>query len=215
MLMGGISHEIYNPLSGISGPLENIKRIIHESELKGNKKVEKHLSYIEKSILRIEQIVNNMRTLYSERQLKIESADIEKTVRSVFAYCKQRGNGNIDFVYNIKEKTIIKASKDVLFQILSNLVYNAIDSIKVKGEVAITVEHKGSKVFLKVSDSGKGMDRHEADQIFNAFYTTKSMQSGAGLGLYIVKDLVIKMNWDIKVESVPGKGSTFTVIVKD
>jgi signal transduction histidine kinase/serine/threonine protein kinase len=215
MLMGGISHEIFNPLSGISGPLENIKKQIKQSELKDNEQVSKYIQYIEKSIMRIEQIIRNMRALYSEGSSKKEDVDIEEVVKAVFTYYRERGNDQLDFVTRIKEKTIIRTKGDGFFQILSNLVGNAIDSMEGKGEVAVSVDKKESYVLIKVSDTGRGMESEELDQIFNAFYTTKQVRNGTGLGLYLVKDFILKMNWDIKVESIPGKGSIFTIIVKD
>ena len=67
---------------------------------------------------------------------------------------------------------------------------------------------------IKVIDDGIGIEKQEINNIFNAFYTTKQVGKGVGLGLYIVKDLILKMGWDIVVGSKISKGSIFTLIVK-
>ena len=98
----------------------------------------------------------------------------------------------------------------MLRRVIENLLSNAIDSLDGKtGTVTVTTEQAQDIVRLAVSDTGRGMTKSQLDRAFDDFYTTKS--GGTGLGLSIVRRLVMDSNGSLKVESEPGKGSTFIV----
>ena len=93
---------------------------------------------------------------------------------------------------------------------IENLLSNAVDSLEGKGgAVTITTERGNGLVRISVSDTGRGMSKAELDRAFDDFYTTKT--GGTGLGLSIVRRLVLDSHGSLKVESEPGKGSTFIV----
>jgi signal transduction histidine kinase len=98
----------------------------------------------------------------------------------------------------------------VLRRIVENLVSNAIDSLDGKGgTVTVTTEQGSGVVRIAVADTGRGMSKAELDRAFNDFYSTKP--GGTGLGLSIVRRLVLDSSGSLKVETEPGKGSTFVV----
>jgi signal transduction histidine kinase len=98
----------------------------------------------------------------------------------------------------------------VLRRIVENLLSNAVDSLEGKaGSVSVRTEQANGVVRISVSDSGRGMTKAQLDRAFDDFYTTKP--GGTGLGLSIVRRLVLDSNGSLKVETEPGKGSTFIV----
>jgi signal transduction histidine kinase len=108
----------------------------------------------------------------------------------------------------------IRADAVVLHRILDNLVSNAVDALEGKsGSITIGAQPVGDgaeqRVRFVVSDTGRGMTREELDRAFNDFYTTKP--AGTGLGLSVVRRLLTDVGGSVKAETVPGKGSTFTV----
>jgi len=112
---------------------------------------------------------------------------------------------------------VIYANPMSLESIFGNLITNAINYTPKGGEIKIIAESTGIYVRIKVKDNGLGIEERHLDKIFNRFYRVKNDQTrfitGTGLGLPIVKGLVESMNGMIEVESTPGAGSIFTVLL--
>jgi signal transduction histidine kinase len=109
---------------------------------------------------------------------------------------------------------LVRADSVVLHRILDNLVSNAVDSLEGKaGTVTIGVvpmtENAESRVRFTVTDTGRGMTREELKLAFDDFHTTKP--TGTGLGLSVVRRLITDVAGSVKVDTAPGKGTTFTV----
>lgn len=105
-----------------------------------------------------------------------------------------------------------------LEQILLNLLSNAAQAVSDTKDsmVVLSVSIRNSRLdhlILEVDDNGTGMDDKTKEKIFNPFFTTKSLSQGTGLGLYICRELVHNLRGRIEVESEPGKGSRFRVIL--
>jgi signal transduction histidine kinase len=104
----------------------------------------------------------------------------------------------------------VSADALVLRRIIENLLSNAVDSLDGKpGTVGVRTEQANGLVRISVSDTGRGMSKTQLDRAFDDFYTTKP--GGTGLGLSIVRRLVLDSSGALKVETEPGKGSTFIV----
>jgi two-component system NtrC family sensor kinase len=105
----------------------------------------------------------------------------------------------------------VYASRDQLKQVFLNLVLNAIDAQPNGGELTIGGGEKNGWVHLSIADAGVGILPENLDRIFDAFFTTKSKASGVGLGLSVSYGIIRGHGGRIDVESVPGRGSKFTV----
>jgi signal transduction histidine kinase len=215
MLIGGVSHEIYNPLSGINAPLANIRKMIRGTELEGNERLEKYFNYIEINVRRIEDLIANLRILYADVEYGKEPVSLEAVIDEALAAVGTEARGGLRVVKDLGGCAQIPANKHALFLIMRNLIANGVDSIEGEGEIRVRARRGRDGISVSVGDTGSGIGREELDKIFNAFYTTKDAGKGLGLGLYIVKDLVLKMGWDIKVKSTLGEGTTFTIRVED
>jgi signal transduction histidine kinase len=99
-------------------------------------------------------------------------------------------------------------------QIIINLVGNAAQAMEKFGKITVRTEARDGRVWMTVSDNGKGMDEATLKRIFEPFFTTKPVGKGTGLGLTIVYNLVEKAQGAIDVKSVPGQGTTFTLSFK-
>jgi signal transduction histidine kinase len=114
-----------------------------------------------------------------------------------------------------KTSRSILCDANKLRQVLVNLVDNAIKYSPDGGDVAIKLDSVNGECLIEVADEGLGIPSSERERIFEKFYRLDPQQSrgvgGSGLGLYICRELVERMNGRLEVESEPGRGSRFTV----
>ena len=102
---------------------------------------------------------------------------------------------------------------EALRQIIVNTGLNAIQAMPDGGDLTVTSQHTHSEISISIRDSGSGIDPAIIDKIFDPFFTTKDVGEGTGLGLAVSYSLVRQMEGIINVESKPGKGTTFTILL--
>ena len=142
--------------------------------------------------------------------------DVHEAIDALLLLCKSdfRRKG-ISVITNYAEGLPpIKAIPDQMKQVFLNLLANAADACrKAGGEIMISTCHDESKVAVSVKDNGIGIEPEKIDVIFEPFYTSKPGVEGTGLGLSVCRGIVQTHNGEIHVESQPGKGSNFTVVL--
>jgi two-component system NtrC family sensor kinase len=102
---------------------------------------------------------------------------------------------------------------DQIRQVFLNLINNAGDAIEGAGKVSLTTRHDESVVEVTITDTGKGMTPEQMGKIFLPFYTTKEVGKGTGLGLSVSLSIVEALGGRIELQSMPGTGSAFIVIL--
>jgi len=107
----------------------------------------------------------------------------------------------------------IQADPVQMSQVLVNLITNAIHAISRGGKIEVRTRRKGDQVSLVVKDTGSGMTSEVRKKIFEPFYTTKPIGQGTGLGLSVVHGIIDEHKGKIMVNSVPGKGSKFEILL--
>jgi two-component system phosphate regulon sensor histidine kinase PhoR len=115
-----------------------------------------------------------------------------------------------------RERTLrVRGDREAMTQVLDNLLDNAIQYTNAPGTVRIRLSTRDGRGVLAVEDTGIGIPASDLDRIFERFYRVDKARSraagGTGLGLSIVKNLVLRMEGEVRVESVEGRGSVFTV----
>ena len=103
----------------------------------------------------------------------------------------------------------VTADPELLHRAISNLVLNAMDAMPNGGTLTMEAERRDDAVAVRIGDTGTGMTAEECERLFTPYYTTK--RHGTGLGLAIVQSIVSDHGGTIRVESAPGKGSSFIV----
>ena len=103
----------------------------------------------------------------------------------------------------------------MLCQVFVNLIINALDSVPERGRIEISVHADGEDgyVAVDVHDNGPGIPDHILPQLFDPFFTTKPKGKGTGLGLSVSQGIVRKLGGFIRVATVVGQGTTFTVVL--
>jgi signal transduction histidine kinase len=103
----------------------------------------------------------------------------------------------------------VAADTELLHRVISNLVLNAMDAMPQGGALTLRTRDEDGKVLIEVADTGSGLTPEECARIFTPYYTSK--QHGTGLGLAIVQSVVSDHGGSIRVQSEPGRGTTFVI----
>jgi signal transduction histidine kinase len=117
----------------------------------------------------------------------------------------------IEIKVNIPENLKLNADGELVGRAIYNILDNAVDACAEKGKILVSVEEKEEKVNIVVEDTGAGMDKKTLSSIFDLFFTKKD--GGVGVGLSVAKRIVESHDGDIKVKSIPGKGTTVSIIL--
>jgi hypothetical protein len=195
------AHQIGTPLSSLIAWVELLK------EKEG---AESMVSEMEKDIKRLETITDRFSKIGSKPELK--EIDIVSLISQSVEYLKSRMPVNTLFTLDFPNKEIpIPISSILLEWVVENLVRNAVDSMKGKGEINISITENITNVIINVTDNGAGIDRSIIKNIFKPGVTSK--KRGWGLGLSLSKRIVEEYhNGSIFImQSAKGVGTTFTI----
>ena len=228
-----ISHEFRTPLTLITGP---VKKLLASSSL--NEEEKELLRIIQKNTNRllglINQIINFRKLEKGKMKLHIRKIDVVSFLQNLLSGFKAEiRDRNIDVsIHSSTNSLLIEADEEKLDKILFNLISNAIkysmdhSSVRIyisdrfqkrSGHInQITIGHVSDHevAVISVEDEGPGMDGEELQNIFNRFEQGKTQKgAGSGLGLAMVKEYTLLHKGEIIVESSPGKGSRFSIVL--
>lgn len=205
------SHDLRSPLSSIKG-LVNIARY-ETADAKMQVYFNMMIDRIDKLDFFVKDIIDYSKNARTE--ICAEQVDFTSLVSEVTENLKYiEGAESIHFQNKVSIGHPILADKNRLSVVLNNLIANAIkyhDPQKEKQWIDVEVSNSNGTIKLTVSDNGMGIGTEHQEKIFEMFYRGTFQSKGSGLGLYIVKETVSKMKGTIRVESVPGKGSSFLI----
>ncbi|MBT3585186.1 MAG: transporter substrate-binding domain-containing protein [Halobacteriovoraceae bacterium] len=213
-MAAGVGHEINNPLAIATLNVNLINRFLKSKEFV-SEDMKRYLSCITYANERMQKIVAGLK-LYSRldtsvyTRVSITEAILETLALSLEIYEKDGIAINFD---KGTESLFTNGSLGELQQILINLLSNAKDATEGMSNRVILIEliKKGDYAYLSVNDNGTGIRNDVKEHIFDPFFTTKDPGKGTGLGLGLVYELVKKMDGEVSVNSVLGKGSTFII----
>lgn len=198
------AHQIGTPLSSLIGWLELMKTVPLEAS---------SVAEMEKDIVRLQTITDRFSKIGSKPVL--ETLDLVQETADSYAYLQARFSQQVAFSFEApNEKIFVPLNAALHSWTIENLVKNAIDAMKGKGSLKVSIETDGKFVKIKVSDTGKGIPKNQFTQVFEPGFTTK--KRGWGLGLSLTKRIVQDYHkGKIKVvESELGKGTTIQISYK-
>jgi signal transduction histidine kinase len=211
-MAAGIAHEIKNPLAGIAGVIQVLKKEMPVGEPK-RAVLEEVLSQVE----RMDKAVRNLLSFARPPEPKMSLVDINEMIGKLLdflapQFAKQGIMTERKLSAGLPWLTL---DPDLIQQALINIALNAIQSMPTGGKFTVetksenpSAESSGS-VSITLADSGKGVSTENLSRIFNPFFTTR--QQGTGLGLSITQRIVEQHNGEISVMSSAGKGATFVI----
>lgn len=211
--IANVSHELKTPLA----IMQNYGTMLQHPDLSEEKRLEyskaivaacKRLADLISNILRLNKLENQqIFPTYSEYSLS------EQLYECILQFEDEWESKNLEIDADIEENIIIRSDAELLSLVWNNLISNAVKFTKSGGKISLKMSCHNNTVTVKVSDTGCGMTPEVGAHIFEKFYQgdTSHATSGNGLGLALVKRIVDIVKGEIVVESVYGKGSTFTV----
>jgi signal transduction histidine kinase len=207
------SHDLRSPLSSIMGVINIVKT---ETDVN---KIKDYMKYQERSVKKLDDLIQDILDLSRNATLDlfIESVNLRSFIDSCiegFAYLEEFDR--VQLLIEISEGFMIRTDTRRLKVIVNNLVSNALrysDSNKTPSYVKIKAESKQQNIVLTFEDNGIGIHKEHLDKVFDMFYRATNQNTGSGLGLYIVKDAIDKLEGTIKIESVYREGTSIQVLI--
>jgi len=209
-MIGGVAHELNNPLTSILG----VSELLQDTET--NETARKQLAMLQQQARRAADIVQNL-TYFSRPpapgKSKINLTEVVERTLNLHAYSLRKNNISVDF---LKEAGVPYALGDPhqLMQVFLNLIVNAEQAIREardKGTLRIRLGRENNSVWVSFHDDGPGIPKENLPSIFDPFYTTKRPGRGTGLGLSICKSVMKEHNGSVEAANAPDGGAVFTV----
>jgi PAS domain S-box-containing protein len=211
-LSSGVAHELNNPLGVILGYTQLLLR-----NTPADSEPYRDLKTIEKHVRHCKSIVEDLLSFARRSEAKKEAGDIHRTINEVLGFIRQHSaKGRIEFKTQFApEVPPLVMDEKKIRQVLVNLLMNAIHAVGDAGEITVATAFRPSsrQVEIRVRDTGYGIKEQDLNLIFDPFFTTKPTGEGTGLGLSVSYGIVKKHGGEIRVESAPGEGSTFAVVL--
>ncbi len=208
-LAATLAHEIKNPLNAIGGAAVYIGK-----NTKGSL-VKEFVTVITSEVSRINKLTSTLLSFSKTAEPNPQPAELNKCAQDALNLLSKESP---DLKVALNEELdsnlpLVNCDYNQIKQVIINLLINALDAIDEQGIITVRTWHKENKTYLAVEDNGKGISPEIIHNIFNPFFTTKTR--GTGLGLAISKKIAREHGGDLTVESTPGKGSTFTLVLNN
>lgn len=206
-LTAGLAHEVRNPLGSIRGAVEILRNQLTEDK--------KHLEFFDILLTetdRLNRVLENYLGFARQKRTQVSHYDLMEELANFNLIMQPHARRHhVKFTITADDQSLeMLGNPQHLWQILMNLVLNAIKAVPEGGEVNIKINREflqDGKLQLCVQDNGPGIAKEIMSDIFTPFFTTR--EDGTGLGLAIVRRLVDENRWQIRVESEMGVGTKF------
>lgn len=223
-LVGGIAHDFNNILTALTGYSDLLGQRLRSEGAEPSPEI----SALQKIVRRAAALTGQLMAFTRRRTAQPVVLDLSLLVEEVDAMLRQLIGEHIELVLEVAPAPVrVKADPGQIEQVIVNLAVNARDAMTMGGQLTITTEcielssarakeldlDPGSWARLMVADTGRGMDEAIRERVFEPFFTTKAGGRGTGLGLTTVARIVEELGGRILVESTPGTGSSFEVLL--
>ncbi|WP_300530467.1 sensor histidine kinase [Peptacetobacter sp.] len=237
-LLTSLSHDIRTPLTSIIGYTDAIKKellkdglnykydlqsvIENHNTLENNKIIENYIDIVREKSYSLKEYLDNVFDWFklnsNEFYLDLKDTEITELSRNIIkSWIVIFEEKDIDFDIEIEEKEIIcNLDQNAYARVINNIIQNAVEHSKTK-KIQISIKESNRKIFITIKDFGVGIEPDDLEHIFDRLYKCDKARNkvGSGLGLYITKELVEKMNGCIDVVSEIGKGTEFKINLKN
>jgi signal transduction histidine kinase/CheY-like chemotaxis protein len=220
-LAASVAHEINNPLMYAMANIELIRELVASDAPRSNvlSELEGLLTEVSEGMDRVRLIVRGLRSFSRADDNRRERVDVQQVVTSAvkLAHNEVRHRARLT-IEMARQPAFVEANESQLVQVVLNLLVNAAHAIP-EGQTqnheirVATRTDDPAWVSIAVSDTGRGIRAEDLPRLFEPFYTTKAVGEGTGLGLSIAHNLVEAHGGRIEVDSTPGEGSTFRILL--
>jgi PAS domain S-box-containing protein len=213
-MASGVAHDFNNALAAILGNTQLLLYTTHDEELKETLKI------IEKVAKDSGQTIRRLQDFTRKRvDQEIFKIDVNSVIKDSMEMTKPKWKDEpqsrgirIEMVSNLEEIPSVSGNGAELREVITNMIFNAIEAMPEGGKIEIRTFKKRRNVFIQISDSGIGIAEEAERKIFEPFFTTKPF-TNTGLGLSMSYGIIKRFGGEIEVESKVGQGTTFTIIL--
>ena len=211
-LVGGLAHEIKNPLSTIRLNMQLLAEDLDGAELRARTRAMKKIDTVKKECGRLEELLHDFLDYAGADRLTLEPRDVNRQIRDlVDFYRPQAKASNVEILeYYANDLPTVKLDAKSFRRAILNLIINAQQAMPDGGKLVVRTRKAGNEVVIDLIDTGIGMDDRTASHVFDAFYSTKA--DGSGLGLPTVQKIVETHGGRILLQSALGRGTQFTLL---
>ncbi len=207
-LAARVAHELNNPLDGILRYVNLAMRLAGEAP---DDRLKNYLTESRTGLMRMVQIISDLLEFSRSTDGEFEQTDINEVVEQAIRSLASNADANGVIVaadFHRTDMPCVRGSR--LYQVVCNLIKNAVDAMPDGGRLALTTGIVSGEVMIEVADTGAGLP-DDAQKVFEPFFTTKGAGKGTGIGLAICKDFVEDMNGTIHAANGAEGGAVFTV----
>ncbi len=209
-----LAHELKNPLFPLQLTVENLVRARQQTPEQFEEVFRESSRTLLAEIANLKGIIGRFSEFSKMPQPHLQRVQVNEVIRGVVqlfqAQLETPGRTKIGCNLQLDPHLgAISADADLLHRAISNLVLNAMDAMPQGGTLTLRTRDDGGQAVIEVADTGAGLTPEECDRIFTPYYTSK--EHGTGLGLAIVQSVVSDHGGSIRVQSAPGRGTTFVI----
>ncbi|NBW86220.1 MAG: sensor histidine kinase [Planctomycetia bacterium] len=215
-LVGGLAHEIRNPLSTIRLTMELLAEDFETSDPESltkqrDRRAKAKIDLVRQECDRLQKLLGDFLDFARQESLTLEPGSLNVEVEQLLDFFSIRAQeAGVDIVrYLDPELPAVRLDRETFRSAVLNLLINAVQAMEGGGQLVVRTRAAGLGVLLELIDTGPGMDAETLGKVFRAFYTTK--QGGSGLGLPTARKIVEAHGGTIDVESAPGRGTKVTI----
>jgi PAS domain S-box-containing protein len=209
-----ISHDLRSPLLSIKGI---VSLITQSSEI--DDKNRRYLEMVDGSVSRLDGTIQEILEYSRNSRLEIEheSFDVVKMIQEAFNDLRYSAEGQLELLLDIQTVPVIHSDRSRVGVLLKNIIGNSIKYRRkdIASFVKVTLTRQNHQVFISIADNGEGIEQQHLDQVFTMFFRGTTSSVGTGLGLYICKEIVNKLQGELKVTSTKGEGTTMLIILPE
>lgn len=214
--ISNVSHELRTPLTSIRGWGETLKSVGSDDPAVFDKGMDIIISETERLSVLVEDLLDFSR-LQSGGRMKVEPVkmDVRPEVTHVVQTFEQRAK-NLGIKLKYKEKgdpVMILGDRNRLRQVFSNIMDNAIKYSKYRGTIHVDIQKKDGNAVIVVEDNGIGIPEEELSKITERFYKASNSVTGSGIGLAVVKEIIVLHDGTIRFDSELGEGTKVTMTI--
>ena len=206
-ITAGVAHEVKNPLHAMVLHLELLS-----GKLDAGLDPKSHVDILTTEVNRLKRVVQTFLDFTRPVELKLEQMDANLLLREVVLLSADARAQGIDIVENYAPGPLmVKVDRDIVKQALLNIVINGCQVMPDGGQLTFETARENGHILMTISDQGPGIPPEVKDKIFNLYFTTKP--TGSGIGLAQAFRAVQLHNGQIRVDSEPGSGATFQIVI--
>jgi PAS domain S-box-containing protein len=207
-LAAGIAHEVGNPLASISSIVQVLLRTLNDDFAK------EKLSLVQSQVHRITKIIRDLVDFSRPSNYQVQPTDLVRVLADAVEIVKMGKKAkDVTFVTHVRRQIpALELVPDQISQVFINILLNAVDALHGRhGTITSEIGREEGMVRVTISDDGSGIKQEHMRKIFEPFFTTKQVGEGTGLGLWVSYGIVRSFQGELRVSSVFGKGTSFTM----